>query len=298
MGVIWHKIWYDLWHNKLRTILVVVSITVGVFAVGTTFGMVEQMLPTMDSAHQNSIPSHITLYLSTPISLDEILSLRRISGIENLEGFNTIEIRWKLLPQDEWRKGNILHRDYENQKYDLLQLKQGMWPNKEGLSVERMHGPFYKIAPGGSILVEVGNGVRRLPITGVIRHPFVPPPNMYDMAWFFGSEDVMELFEIPKGQYNEIKLRVSPYSSDFSHQVATVVKDRLAKQGVGVTSVFYQDPEKHWGRVFLDSMSMVLEVLAIFSLVLSIVLVWNTLTAIITQQTNQIGIIKAIGGSS
>ncbi len=44
MSVIWQKIWSDLWGNKVRTLLVVLSIAVGVFAVGAIFGMVEQLL--------------------------------------------------------------------------------------------------------------------------------------------------------------------------------------------------------------------------------------------------------------
>ena len=34
MSVIWHKVWRDLAHNKARTALVVLSIAVGVFALG------------------------------------------------------------------------------------------------------------------------------------------------------------------------------------------------------------------------------------------------------------------------
>ena len=39
MGVLWHKVWFDLWHNKTRTLLAVLSIAAGVFAVGAMFGM-------------------------------------------------------------------------------------------------------------------------------------------------------------------------------------------------------------------------------------------------------------------
>ena len=42
MGVIWHKVWSDLWDNKARTMLAVLSIAVGVFAVGPILGMVDQ----------------------------------------------------------------------------------------------------------------------------------------------------------------------------------------------------------------------------------------------------------------
>jgi len=31
----WYKIWHDLWGNKTRTLLIVLSIAVGLFAVGT-----------------------------------------------------------------------------------------------------------------------------------------------------------------------------------------------------------------------------------------------------------------------
>lgn len=36
MSVIWYKVWFDLWHNKIRTLLAMLSIAVGVFAIGAT----------------------------------------------------------------------------------------------------------------------------------------------------------------------------------------------------------------------------------------------------------------------
>ena len=54
------------------------------------------------------------------------------------------------------------------------------------------------------------------------------------------------------------------------------IKDRLGKQGIGVGATLYQDPEKHWGRVFVEGITMVLQVLAVISLLMSVVLVLNT----------------------
>jgi putative ABC transport system permease protein len=299
LGVIWHKVWYDLWHNKLRTLLVVLSIAVGVFALGATFGMAEQMLPAMDAAHQSSSPSHATLYLTQPVDRDTLLALRKTPGVENVEPLNLVQIRWKKHHEDEWRVGALLQRDdYTQQTYDVVQLKAGAWPLEQGLSIERMHSPFYGIDIGDQVIIEVGDQERVFSITGKIRHPFVPPPSMYDQAWFFGNAQVMELFGIPDGKFTQIKLRARPYSADNAKVVASAVKERLAKEGIGVGATVYQDPEKHWGRMFVDGMTVVIEVLAVISMLLSVVLVLNTLTAVITQQTNQIGILKAIGGSS
>jgi putative ABC transport system permease protein len=299
MSVIWHKVWFDLWHNKLRTLLVVVSITVGVFSVGATFGMAEQMLPTMDAAHSATRPAHVTMALTEPIDRDTVIALQKVPGVDKIEPINEIEVRYKLKPGDKWRKGIIMMRDdYEQETIELLQLKAGNWPEGKQLDIERMHAPFYGIDIGDWVIFEVGKHERSFQICGKIRHPFVPPPSMYDMAFFFGGEEVMEEYGIPRGQFNRLLFQVDDYSAERARKVASAVKERLAKQGIGVAATLYQDPNKHWGRVFIDGMSMVMQVLAVVSLLLSAVLVSNTLMAIITQQTNQLGILKAIGGTS
>ena len=112
-------------------------------------------------------------------------------GVESVEPLNTVDIRYKIKPGDPWRKGSILMRDdYENQTYDRLQLKDGEWPSGLSLAIERMHSPFYGLDIGDTVIVEVGDQEQTFPITGKIRHPFVPPPSMYDWAWFFGSAEL------------------------------------------------------------------------------------------------------------
>ena len=64
MSVIWQKVWFDLWHNKVRTLLSVLSIAAGVFAIGAIFGMTDKMLSGMDAAHQSVSPSHINMFLT------------------------------------------------------------------------------------------------------------------------------------------------------------------------------------------------------------------------------------------
>jgi putative ABC transport system permease protein len=297
--VIWHKVWYDLWHNKLRTLLVIISIAVGVFAVGVTFGLTGQMLPSMDAAHRSTQPSHVTMFTLRPVDRDTILALRKIPSVVNLEPLNSVEVRYKKYPQDSWHKGSILMRDdYANQIYDVVQLKEGVWPEEDFLGIERMHSPFYGIDIGDQVILEVGDQEKSFQITSKIRHPFVPPPSMYDQAWFFSSENIMELYGIPRGQFTQFKFSVTPYTALQARLVASAIKERLAKQGIGIAATMYQDPEKHWGRAFVDGMTLVIEILAVLSMLLSVVLVLNTLTAVITQQTNQIGIMKAIGGTS
>ena len=129
MGVIWHKIWFDIWHNKTRTLLAVLSIAAGVFAVGAIFGMSDMLLVNMDKSHREVLATHINASLTTYVDRDIIMSLREVPGVEDVEPYNSANVLYKLHPEDDWRQGVIQMRDnYEQQKYELLQLRGGNWP--------------------------------------------------------------------------------------------------------------------------------------------------------------------------
>ena len=298
MGVIWHKIWFDLWNNKTRTLLAILSITAGVFAVGAIFGMSDMLLTNMDKSHRAVLPTHVNVQLDSLVDRDVILSLREVAGVEDVEPYNSVDILYKLRPEDEWRQGVIQMRDnFESQKYELLQLRGGQWPNgKNEVDIERMAAQFLNIGIGDSVIFKINDKERVLPITGLIRHPFVPPPQFMDLAFFFMNGEGMERLGIPQGKFSSFYMRVTPYSADYAKEVATAVKDKLAKQDIRVAAFVYEDPNKHWGRTFFDGITKVQEVLAVICVIISAILIFNTLSNLITQQTDQIGILKAIGG--
>ncbi len=298
MGVIWYKIWFDLWHNKTRTFLAVLSIAAGVFAVGTIFGMSDMLLSNMDKSHRAVLPTHINVNLVSAVDRDTILSLKDVPGVEDVEPYNSISILYKLHPQDEWRQGVIQMRDdYDKQKYELLQLRGGHWPSgKDEVAIERMAAQFLKIGMGDEVIFKIDDKERVIPITGLIRHPFVPPPQFADLAFFFMDGEGMQRLGTPLGKFGSFYVRVTPYSSDHAKEVATLIKDKLAKQHISVGAFVYEDPNKHWGRSFFDSIVVVEEILAVICVIISAILVFNTLSNLITQQINQIGILKAIGG--
>ncbi len=299
MGVIWVKVWFDLWHNKTRTLLVVLSIAIGVFAIGAIYGMADLMMPTMNADHRSVNSAAIRMYLNQPIDRDSALALKDIPGLVDVEPMAVINIRYKRHPEDPWKIGSIEMRDdFTAQIYDVLLLKEGNWPEGNAIGIERMHSPFYHIEIGDQVIFEVNKREMAFPVSGKIRGSFVPPPSMYDWAWFYMSPQGMQHFGIEEGTFTQMRIGVFPYSADYAKQVATQIKDRLAKQGIGVSSTLYLDPNKHWASDVIGGVVMVMKVMAVMSLLLSVVLVFNTMISVITQQTNQIGILKAIGGSN
>jgi putative ABC transport system permease protein len=213
---------------------------------------------------------------------------------------NQISVRYKLdADDDEWKIGTIVQRpDYDAQTYDKLELKGGEWPSGLTLGVERLTSEHWGVAPGDQIVFEVDGESREFEIDGLVRHPFVQPPPFGGQAHFFASAEALAEFGVPEGRFGQLLARVDNYSLERSQEIAGELRERLGEQGYGVVVTLYQDPEQHWGRKFLEGVNLVLQIMAIVSLLMSVILVLNVFTALITQQTDQIGVIKAVGGQS
>lgn len=299
MSVIWRKVWSDLWHHKIRTVLAVISIAAGVFALGAIFGMIDQLVPNLNRVHGTIEPANITMFLADRITQNTADRLKSIEGIKGVEVQNGVSVRYRLNPDDEWQPALIEMRpDYDDQKYNLLQLKDGQWPHRNNIGIDIRAFDYLGLELGDTVIFELDGTDRALPVTGKIRHHFMTSPDFGDDPRFFVSAQALERFNIPNGEYNQLLVQIAPYSDDFARDVASEIKDRLGKEGVSVAVTFYNKPDEHWGKQFFDGLNLVLQLLAVVSLFMSVVLVYNTLSALIAEQTNQIGVIKAIGGQT
>ena len=152
MSVIWVKLWADLWDNKVRTLLAVLSIAAGTFAVGAVFGMADQLLAGMDTAHQAVNPSHATLFLEKRIDRDTADRLKTIPGLRGVEVSNQLFVRYKTDPAAEWEPGLLVMRDdYDAMDYDLLELKTGDWPKRNKIGIDRSASDFFGIGLGDKV---------------------------------------------------------------------------------------------------------------------------------------------------
>ena len=148
-------------------------------------------------------------------------SIKKIDGVEDVELYNTTTALYKVHPQDDWKQGVVyMKADPENQKYDIIQLREGRWPGKDDIGIERLTSQYLKVDIGDSVTFKIGKTERTLPITGKIRHPFVPPPNFGGPAYFFINGAGMERFGIPEGKFGAMLIRVKPYSVEHAKEVA------------------------------------------------------------------------------
>jgi hypothetical protein len=191
MNVTWRKVCRDLLHNKARTLLVVLSITVVVFALGAIFGAHGVISDRLAEDNEAWIPIHMTFW-GWPFdrAVEEIvLQEPEIADVERLVDSS---LRWKLEGETDWRDANLFAReDYEAQRMGLVHLWEGDWPTDRALAVEHKTARHLDISVGATVIVEVGQRERRLPVVGVIRDSFADPPQFGATRQFFTTPETV-----------------------------------------------------------------------------------------------------------
>lgn len=300
MTMLWYKIFADIRQHKTRTLLAIISVAVGVFCVGTLFGMIDLQLAKMDAAHRQSQPSHINLLLRQDADLALLDRLARVTGVSGVDTLTPLTVRFKRAGAVEWQLATLIIRPpTAAQRFDLTTLSSGLWPTGEQVAIEQLSATATALTTGDRIEFATTTGTQSLPISGVVRHPFVKPPKFGGQVHFFADAALAQRFGVAPHSFRQLLAQTTPpYHADQARRVASELRQLLASQHINVNATLLQDPEQHWGRPFFAGVNGVLQIMALAALALASVLIVNTVSAHIAQQSDQIGVMKALGAST
>jgi putative ABC transport system permease protein len=305
MGVTWRKVWRDLWCNKARTVLVVLATAAGVFSLGMTFGMAGLMRQKMIQAHRATAMAHLRFWTTGVFQRDVLETIARDSEILDVEAVATGGFRWRLEDEangrsSEWRFADLEARpDYEGQRMNRAELLEGNWPTGRALVVERLSADFYDIGPGATIIVDLGQRERRLPVSGVARGQIVLPPQFSDVATFYVTPETLAWLTGRPVGYNGLFAQLESFSQEGAEEAAQRIGQRLELIGLARTGegYFITDPDVHWAQEQIDTMLLGMAAMGVISLGLSAFLIINTMNAVIVQQVWQMGVMKVVGAT-
>jgi putative ABC transport system permease protein len=292
------KILRDLKRNLGRTVLAVLSIAIGVFAVGINSGMMELMPSRMLSSYQSSNPAHVRLWLDGIVDDDQIARLAREPGLAGVEGQLYLGARWRLTPDQEWRDLSVgVRSDYEQQQFNTIALREGAWPAKDVVAIEESSIEYFGIQPGSTLTVQINGREHEVKIGGVVKDVMTDMPAFGGNAAIFISPEMAENLWGFRG-YTVVMAQVPQYSEAAAQAAAEQLKGTLEKMNVPV--FFYRtfDPNKHFLQDMVNGVIMITTVMGVLALGLGLFLVVNTINALVAQQIPQIGIMKAIGGTT
>ena len=300
MSTVWRKVWRDLWGNKVRTILVMLSIAVGVFAVGFVSSSFVMILDDMDADYQAANPHGAILYCA-PFDDDILDAVRRMAGVGQAEGRSGITARVQLGP-DELVPIEILSiPPVDEIQVDYLRPHtpgSDLTLGEQEIFIERSVLGVLPIASGDVLKVELADGrVRELQVAAIVHDVtgfpyafsgqisgFVTPDTM---EWLGGSRD-----------YNRLYFTVAENPKDEAHVrvVADEVADRVERSGREVYFTFVFQPGRHFATDITQALGAIMGILGALAVFLSGFLVINTITALLAQHIRQIGVMKAVGG--
>ncbi len=296
----WKKVWADFWNNKIRTGLTILAIAVGTFAVGFTNNLGQYMLESMESDFLSVNPSEAQVS-AYPLDEESVKIARRVPGVNAVEGRKVISaklihpgkkisIQFTAVEYPLTITVDMLKRTHESEIPPL--------GNKEVMLDSSAAVLGYK--PGDLIDIELDDGKHRaLRLAGYLHAPAGIPYNLADWVDAFVTPDTMTWLGGP-GEYDMLAVSVAENPTDPDHvtQVAQAVADRLKRSGATVYYVNVYQPGHHFAYNISQGMFFILGTLGWLIVLLSVFLIVNTITALMAQQTRQIGIMKATGGTT
>ncbi len=149
----------------------------------------------------------------------------------------------------------------------------------------------------GTVTMVIGDRERPIKIVGVIEDLAVQPAAFGGDAAFYVSRELAENVFGAYG-YTRLGVQIPAFTTEAAEQAVTELKPLLDR--IGAPVFFYQvdPPDKHPAQDTVNGVTYILGVMAILSLTLGLFLVINTINAIVAQQVPQIGVMKAIGGTT
>ncbi|MHB0877048.1 MAG: ABC transporter permease [Anaerolineae bacterium] len=293
----WHKVLRDIWANKLRTTLVVLSIAVGVFAVGAIATTRVILDRDMTAAYLAINPAHASLY-SDGFGDELVRTVQRMDGVADAQGRTSISVRTQVGPE-QWKTLvlNVIP-DYDDQRINVVRPMTGEWPPSKGaILVERESLAFLGTTVGETITVELPSGRQRsLLVSGSAHDINQFPPLFSGRAYGYITFSTFELLG-GSHYFDQIDITVTGDATDAANieAVAETVRQKIERGGRRVYFVYLPVPGEHPANQYIEPMVWLLGVLGLLSVLSGGFLVLNTVSALLTQQVRQIGMMKAIG---
>ncbi len=294
----WHKVMSDLWINKTRTALVVLSIAVGVFAIGIIMQARLVLSDSLSATYEATDPAHaIFLTMSSfPASLAE--TVRHVEGVEEAEARRSVMVRLQK-GQDEWVNLQLQAiPDYDNIRVSRVKSARGDWPPQDhDIVIERSAQNLAGVAVGDIVTIKTPEGQeRQVPVVGLSHDLQASMYVLGGVAYGHIHVDMLEWLGEER-QFNELHVRVTQATIDQGtiNAVLNEVQDKIERSGRTVLFTLVQPPGQLPADYIVQAILGILGAVGVLSLILGGFLVVNTTSAILTQQVQQIGIMKSFG---
>jgi putative ABC transport system permease protein len=295
----WSKVISDLRGSKSRTLMVVASIAVGVFAIGMIVSAYIIISEDINTSFASVHPVNIEIW-TDPFHEDFVRIIERVPGVTDAEGRRLTSIRGRK-DDDVWQSLNLIAvPDFDDININRLAAIEGTSiPGRREMLVSEsfMSSTGYQV--GDEILIELPDGSSNtLPLVGIVNDQATGRGDpTSDTNAYVTTETLRSL---GMGDYfNRLYISVEAGDDeDAIGEIASVVEEKVERNGHAVYRTEINVSDVHPMGSMILALLGVLGALGILVTILSSTLIINTLNALLTQQMRQIGVMKLVGGRS
>ena len=291
----WRKVIADWWSNLSRFILVTLSLTGGLFAIGIISGGYVTTLSDMEDGFRAINPAEIRIR-TTAFDNHLIDQALNVDGVRSAAG-EKILFAQLLSASGEWQNIIIRVLPEDEQQLDRVELIEGRLPQKDEIIFDIHREIDYRI--GEQVTIQTADGVRQsMEFTGAVRDQTIGVlSTSYFIAPVYGYITFETLPRLHQDKsYDTLLVTVDP---ELSEEEYRNLKDELSglveQSGRPVFTITDLRNNNHPNSGYVRAVSNLLALLGLLSVFLSGFLVYNAMAALLAQQTQHIGILKAIG---
>ena len=300
----YQKVLADLWGNKIRSLLVLASIAVGLFALGVVATIYTVGLEDMQRGYAAINPANI--YIRTSFFEHNLLdTIQKVPGVKIAEGVYNFSTRVEASP-GEWVAIDIQSmKDPGGKQINQVRLVEGVWPpGDRQIVIDQYKLNETKARLGDTITLETPSGkIRTVKLVGIIQDEsiggfgstggfFSEPAQGYinrtTLEWLEQSQPRM---------YNTLFVTVSgdDQNRTYLEDTAAALRKKLEDNNVSIVSTALRSSTEHPNLFLSQAVLIILVIIGLLIVALSGFLITNTLKAILNQQLQQIGILKTVG---
>lgn len=314
------KVFSDLLARKGRTALVSIAIFIGVAGVIALFSMSDILIGQLQADIQEEELAMLEINVAPDtegVTFNNELYVQQIRNVDTVTTVQASSIETVYFSTDaedttfsELEEAALLGylTPLDEIALEPFRLTEGDWATDPAtqIMVETRTADAFGLSVGDTVYfrvlsVQEGAAARTEPLTisGIVFHPYAESPT----ASFYGFAEQTNLYAGTSG-VSRFEVRFTAYpaldddaANDAFDAIVDEIETVLEASPYTVTFTQTEDPENNQLVTGAETFAALFQTLAIIALIVSGFLVVNVITAIVTEQRNQIGVMKALGAT-
>lgn len=297
MNIQFKKALSDLTTHPSRTALVILALVIGLWGVGSMLVSYTVLRNDLNENYTRTNPAHIAMTSKNFDRLD-LAAFRNRPGIVSAEFRDLSFQRIEVFP-DQWIPLWVFGvEDFNNFNLAQFYKEEGnKVPEPGTMLIERDGQNVSDLKLGALARVRVGGKIIDVPITGIAFDPAQAPATQD--AFIYSYVDKKTYTAITGEAVNQrLIFRLANVTTKQDIQaIANTIVDEFKQLGITVETVNIPKPNEHPHQFQLNTLLALQGSIGGLAFLMGAVLVSQLMSAILTQQVRQIGVLKAIGAS-